>query len=428
MSKLPKNPSPTASPPQTSPKRSSGAAKCFASVGLFLLTLIFSLLFLSSSILYSTVSQNRLPNAMEQVDLSQVLVAEDGRHVPLHQFLYDHYFWQTGTLTAEYVQVLLEQPETNALVGEFLETFTAYLSNESQTCPTFSTERLVGFLQNDINRHMETETGIYFTQHDRGTVTQAFQADFDRGNQVLEQVMGYGAGKMLLRFGSSLAGVITFGAATFALFLLWLTCAIRGHWRKGSMLTGYGIAALLPGAIVLLGGGIFALLFDTFGFFPLLQPLRLGLHVLLRMMLAVSVIPTAYGLLFALTGGLVRRAGRKSAAKKAQQLSLAHEMPAEAPQPEASEPEFQYATVGAPMAEENAPAAPSEPLESAAPYAAETPTAPQSTVEEVSSAAISEETSTGTETPPHAPMKYCPHCGAPSEPDSQFCGSCGEKF
>ena len=41
MSKLPKNPSPTASTPQTSPKRSSGAAKCFASVGLFLLTLIF---------------------------------------------------------------------------------------------------------------------------------------------------------------------------------------------------------------------------------------------------------------------------------------------------------------------------------------------------------------------------------------------------
>ena len=91
-------------------KQPSRAGAVFGSILLFLLTLLFSIALLCSSILHSLLPQHALSGSISQMDLSQVQLKDNGKTEQLGKCLYDWYFWDAPNLTEEYADVLVQQP------------------------------------------------------------------------------------------------------------------------------------------------------------------------------------------------------------------------------------------------------------------------------------------------------------------------------
>ena len=108
-------------------KQPSRAGAVFGSILLFLLTLLFSIALLCSSILHSLLPQHTLSGSISQMDLSQVQLKDNGKTEQLGKCLYDWYFWDAPNLTEEYADVLVQQPEFNALFCNYLDDLSDYL-------------------------------------------------------------------------------------------------------------------------------------------------------------------------------------------------------------------------------------------------------------------------------------------------------------
>ena len=70
-------------------KQPSRAGAVFGSILLFLLTLLFSIALLCSSILHSLLPQHTLSGSISQMDLSQVQLKDNGKTEQLGKCLYD---------------------------------------------------------------------------------------------------------------------------------------------------------------------------------------------------------------------------------------------------------------------------------------------------------------------------------------------------
>ena len=87
-------------------KQPTRAGAVFGSILLFLLTLLFGICFLCSSILNSVLPQKTLSAAIAKMDLSQMQLSDHGKEQPIGKCLYDWYFWDAPNLTEEYAEKL----------------------------------------------------------------------------------------------------------------------------------------------------------------------------------------------------------------------------------------------------------------------------------------------------------------------------------
>ena len=145
-------------------KQPSRAGAVFGSILLFLLTLLFSIALLCSSILHSLLPQHTLSGSISQMDLSQVQLKDNGKTEQLGKCLYDWYFWDAPNLTEEYADVLVQQPEFNALFCNYLDDLSDYLTGDSSELPKASVEDIADLMQNDLGSTMRKETGVVFAE------------------------------------------------------------------------------------------------------------------------------------------------------------------------------------------------------------------------------------------------------------------------
>ena len=234
-------------------KQPSRAGAVFGSILLFLLTLLFSIALLCSSILHSLLPQHTLSGSISQMDLSQVQLKDNGKTEQLGKCLYDWYFWDAPNLTEEYADVLVQQPEFNALFCNYLDDLSDYLTGDSSELPKASVEDIADLMQNDLGSTMRKETGVVFAEADRQSLEWTMGDDINAWNDALDSAVGSGFKQFAARMLCGMSGMITFGVLTIGCFVLWLILAVKKHWRKGRMLAGYGWAAAIPGLLVLAG-------------------------------------------------------------------------------------------------------------------------------------------------------------------------------
>ena len=360
--------------------KKSGAGAVFGSIVLFLVTCLCGILTLCSLILYTALPQKSLSAAVAEMDLSQMKLTDEGQSKLLGQCLYDWYLWDAPNLSAEYADAFAAQPEVNEFVCAYLDDLSAYLTAESDTLPELDANDIADLMQTELSASLHEKTGVTFAEADRQSVLWSMGDDFNSWNESLNHAIGSGFGRFSARFLCSLPGVITFGALTVGFFVLWLVFAIKGHWRKGRMLTAYGCAVAIPSLLVLIGSGVLLLLASVvFNAIPALSFTEKGLSTLLMPVILPALAVALCGMIVAsigiCTNAVVKANHRKKAAEPP--ISETEAAPAE----KTAQPDFVYATVPAAnsseTAAENAPA-------------------------------------------------FCPHCGAPVEGDSAFCGSCGQ--
>lgn len=361
-------------------KKPSRAGAVFGSILLFLLTLIFGICLLLSITLHSIVPQNTLSKAVSQMDLSQVQLRDNGETQSLGKCMYDWYLWNAPNLSEEYADVLVQQPEFNALLCDYLDDLSGYLSGDIAELPEASVTDIADLMQNDLDSTMQKETGVIFAEADRQALDWTMGDDVNDWNNTLKNTIGSGFGKFLARLLCSTTGLITFSALTAACFVLWLILAVKGHWRKGKMLTAYGCAVAIPSLLVLAGCGVTLLLVEAFHVPDALLFSKAGLPTLL-IPVVLSSLTVALGGMIVASIGICTNAVVKAKAKK---KAAASAVPEETSAPLSSEPEFRYTEIDG---------------ENHTKKTDDTPT-----------------------------VKFCPHCGAENPLDSMFCGSCGEKM
>lgn len=371
-------------------KQPTRAGAVFGSILLFLLTLLFGICFLCSSILNSVLPQKTLSAAIAKMDLSQIQLSDHGKEQLIGKCLYDWYFWDAPNLTEEYAEKLVTMPECNQFLCDYLDDLSTYMTGDNSELPQLQPDDVADLLQEELGSKLTKETHMVFAEADRKSLNWTMGDDLNGWNSMLQHTIGSGFGKFLTRQLCNLSGMIAFGVLTVACFVLWLVLAVKKHWHKGRMFTAYGLAVAIPGLLVLAASGVTLLLVEAFHIPDALIFSKAGLPILLKPVALATLIPAAYGVLFTVIG-ICTNAAVKSKKKKAAAVS--------APVPDAPAPE-----APAPQAPDSAPAEP-------------------------------EFRYTETSGESHAPktddsstVKFCPHCGAMNPLDSQFCGSCGKKM
>ena len=110
-------------------KQPTRAGAVFGSILLFLLTLLFGICFLCSSVLNSVLPQKTLSAAMAKMDLSQMQLSDHGKEQPIGKCLYDWYFWDAPNLTEEYAEKLVTMPECSQFLCDYLDDLSTYRSS-----------------------------------------------------------------------------------------------------------------------------------------------------------------------------------------------------------------------------------------------------------------------------------------------------------
>ncbi|MGN1402734.1 MAG: zinc ribbon domain-containing protein [Ruminococcus sp.] len=368
-------------PSSTKSGKKPGGGAVIGSVLLFILTCILGILFLCSMTLHTALTQGSPSAALSKMDLSQAEITEDGKTQKLGTWIYDWYLWDAPNLSQEYAETVTAQPEVNEFFCDYLDELGDYLIKGSDTLPELDVNDIADLMQVDLATRMQKETGVTFAEADRQSIQWSMGDDIADWNEMLRETVGSGFGKFFVRFSCTMPGVITFGILAVVSFILWLFLAIRGHWRKGRFLTGYGCAVAIPSLLVLAASGVLLLLVNVFDVIPALSFAADGLPTLLLPAVWSSLTIALCGMIVA-SIGICTNAVVKAKRKKAEIAEMQPAAPAAAAEP-APAPEFVYTE--APETKAEAPAA--------------EPTA-----------------------------QFCPHCGAQNEPGSRFCGSCGQEM
>lgn len=361
-----------------------GGGAVVGSIFLFLLTCIFGILFLCSTILYTALPQKSLSAAVSKMDLSQMELTDDGKTQKLGQWLYDWYLWDAPNLSKEYAEVFIAQPEVNEMVCDYLDDLSNYLTKETDTLPELDVNNIADLMQDDLATRMQKKTGITFAEADRQSILWTMGDDVSDWNDDLYETVGSGFGKFAVRFLCTIPGMITFGGLTVGFFVLWLCLAIKGHWRKSRMLIGYGCATAIPSLLVLAGSGILLLLVNVFHAIHGLAFMADGLPTLLIPIILPSLSIALCGMIITSIGIFTNAIAKARSRKQA---------------PSAAEP--------------------NDSLESAKPAAEDTPKTPEFVFTEAPKISVEPSASEPTAT-------FCPHCGAQNDLGSKFCGSCGQ--
>ncbi len=356
-------------------KKPSRAGAVFGSILFFILTVLLTLLLLGSAIGHHMLSKGQLSEAVSKVQLSEITVEENGPSQPLGQWVYEKYLYNSVNLTPEYAGLAVAQPEMNDLLAQYATEYSDYLTRKTETMPKVEADDFADLMQEKMASYMEHETGIIFSEADRIALVKNMQSDLSAWNGTMEQIMGHGFNKVMLRFFMTRAGMITACVLLNAEFVVWLIFAIGKKWRKGKMFKGFGFAVAIPSLLLLLGCGVFLLLTTAMDAISPLSFAQKSMPVLLLSAVWAGLAGTLYGAIFAsigiATNAVVRAKGEKTR-KKAQPSE-----PAE--KPAAEKPEFHYTELP--------------------------------------------EDSNQKPTPTH-----CPKCGAEIVPGGKFCGGCGYKF
>lgn len=358
-----------------------GGGAVIGSVLLFILTCILGIFFLCSMTMHTALTQGSLSKALSKVDLSQVEITENGKTQKLGTWIYDWYLWDAPNLSQEYAETVMAQPEINEFFCDYLHELSAYLNKKTDTLPELDVNDIADLMQVDLATRMQKETGVTFAEADRQSIQWSMGDDIAYWNENLQEKIGSGFGKFFVRFSCTMSGVITFGVYPVVCFILWLFLAIKGHWRKGRFLTGYGCAVAIPSLLVLAVSGILLLLVNVFDVIPALSFAADGLPTLLLPAVWSSLTVALCGMIVA-SIGICTNAVVKAKRKKAEIAEMQPAAPAAAAEPEPT-PEFVYTEAPETKAETSA----SEPT-----------------------------------------VQLCPHCGAQNEPGSKFCGSCGQEM
>ena len=112
-------------------KQPTRAGAVFGSILLFLLTLLFGICFLCSSILNSVLPQKTLSAAIAKMDLSQIQLSDHGKEQLIGKCLYDWYFWDAPNLTEEYAEKLLTIYDMCKAVDKGMELGEIHLERKS---------------------------------------------------------------------------------------------------------------------------------------------------------------------------------------------------------------------------------------------------------------------------------------------------------
>lgn len=351
-------------------KKPSRAGAVFGSILFFILTVLLTLLLLGSAIGHHMLSKGQLSQAVSKVQLSEITVEENGTSQPLGQWVYEKYLYNSVNLTPEYAGLAVAQPEMNDLLAQYATEYSDYLTRKTETMPKVEADDFADLMQEKMASYMEHETGIIFSEADRIALVKNMQSDLSAWNGTMEQIMGHGFNKVMLRFFMTKAGVVTACVLLHVEFVVWLIFAIGKKWRKGKMFKGYGFAVAIPSLLLLLGCGVFLLLTTAMDAISPLSFAQKSMPVLLLSAVWAGLAGTLYGAIFAsigiATNAVVRAKGEKTR-KKAQ------------PSEPAEKPEFHYTELP--------------------------------------------EDSNQKPTPTH-----CPKCGAEIVPGGKFCGGCGYKF
>lgn len=366
-------------PGTTRSGKKPGGGAVIGSVLLFILTCILGILFLCSMTMRTALIQGSPSAALSKVDLSQAEITENGKTQKLGIWMYDWYLWDAPNLSQEYAEIVTAQPEVNEFFRDYLDEFGAYLTKESDTLPELDVNDIADLMQVDLAARMQKETGVTFAEADRQSIQWSMGDDIADWNETLQATVGSGFGKFFVRFSCTMPGVITFGILTIISFILWLCLAIKGHWRKGRFLTGYGCAVAIPSLLVLAASGALLLLVHVFDVIPALSFAAEGLPTLLLPVVWSSLTVALCGMIVA-SIGICTNAVVKAKRKKAETAAMQPAAPAAEPE---SAPEFVYAATPETKAEASA----AEPT-----------------------------------------AQFCPHCGAQNELGSKFCGSCGQEM
>lgn len=362
-------------------RKKPGSGAVIGSILLFILTCIFSVFFLCSMIMHTALTQGSISAALSKVDLSQAEITEDGKTQTLGTWIYDWYLWDAPNLSQEYAEIVMAQPEVNELFCDYLDDLGAYLTKERSIQPELDVNDIADLMQVDLTDLMQEETGVVFTEDDRQSIQWSMGDDIADWNKTVQETVGTGFGKFFVRFLCTVPGVITFGAITTACFFLWLFLAVKGHWRKGRFLTGYGCAVAIPSLLVLAGSGVLLLLVKGFDVIPVLSFASEGLPTLLLPIVWSSLIVALCGMIVA-SVGICTNAVVKAKRKKADIAAMQPAVSSEVEEPSLAS-EFVYTEAPETKAETSS----SEPT-----------------------------------------VQFCPHCGAQNEPGSKFCGSCGQEI
>lgn len=354
-------------------KKKTGAGAVFGSILFFIFTFLFTAMLLLSTAFHMMLEQNSVSVAVSQMDLSRAEVTDDGKTQNLGRWMYDWYLFDAPNLTPEYAEAAMAHPEVNAWICDNIDAYGAYLRGENDTLPEVDANAFADILQTEIAAEMEKETGVTFAEADRAAILVNTKEDLTDWNTDLQEAIGTGFGKFTARFLCGLSGIITFGGLTVGFFLLWLIFAVKGHWRKGRMLTGFGCAVAIPSLVVLAGNGLLLLLVRVLDVIPALSFAAEGLPTLLLPMVWGSLSLALCGMIFA-SVGICTNAVVKVKQKK-----------------DASAPKAETMSIPAPEA----------PL-------------------------VSEQQEADTAPVLESQSSFCPYCGAQNELESKFCGSCGK--
>ncbi|MGN1480468.1 zinc ribbon domain-containing protein [Porcipelethomonas sp.] len=356
---------------------------------LLALSVIFIILTMS---LRNIVNNNILIDTVKNIDLCEVQVEdESGKAVKLDQYIYDNYI-DDERITVSNVDNVLSDPFIKDFVIEKLEGYQAFFMDEGDI--VYITSDDIVNLIDENSELLYNEAGLRFLEPDKQQLKDDLSG-LDKFSQFSEDYLTGWFSSGLIHTFFSFANVIFLAVLMAVIFIQWIVVYKLNARRAGKVFRKYGIAMIVPSAVILISsvsliflnkeGIVNALVTDIKWSFTIASVNILGIGIAL---LAISV-PMC----------MKKNKAQYSVPSQPEENTVQTEMSAQpayaaAPQPAATE----------------IPAADSSDSAAAAPA-----TAPES-----ENIVVSE--STGKQT------GICPQCGYQNKEASSFCSRCGTKL
>lgn len=217
-----------------------------------ILTFILTLLLVTGLTTYRVVELGTLVNAVENLDLTDIELKNDGKTITLAELIVDEFVDPDEDANPRDIEKVLEDKEITKFASGIVEEYNDYLRDGGKF-PKLRTDAFLDLMEK-MEDDIYKETGLRFGNGDVDALEKDLDDVLDDVNDAMERVMGQGVTGFGVRAVCSIWLPIAAGILLLLILLWMILIHVFKCFSAGTALKTVSITAFIACTLLLAGG------------------------------------------------------------------------------------------------------------------------------------------------------------------------------